>query len=95
MVLKRSIDLFIIMCRPNVQSVFLLPEGRDFSLSENNIIFEPNGPRQISFMVNPIDDTFFEGREDLTLQLLSNSDRVEIRTETTLISLVDNEGVLI
>ena len=63
-------------------------------LPRTSFIFEPRNPPNISFVVDLVDDPFFEGREDFTLQLRTNNPRVIFSQGTTDISIVDNEGII-
>lgn len=70
----------------------MLAELADFILDTTSFTFEPGASLRISFVVELLDDTVFEGREDFTLQLESDQSRVMLSPITTVVSIVDNEG---
>ena len=72
--------------------IFLCADGRDFDLSSTILTFVPEGPEKISFVVDLTDDDFFEGREDFTLVLQTDQSRVTLSPNSTVVSIVDNEG---
>ena len=63
-------------------------------LPTTNVTFVPGGPRRISVGVELIDDVFFEGREEFSLQLRAPQPRVLLSAATAaaVVAIVDNEG---
>ena len=61
-------------------------------LSSTVLTFMPGDPQALSMEIELVDDEFFEGREEFTLQLRTNQERVLFTTEATLVAIVDNEG---
>jgi hypothetical protein len=49
----------------------------------------------VSVLVNLADDTVFEGRENFTLMLQTDQSRVFFSPGLTVVSVVDNEGIVV
>lgn len=75
-----------------MMTLYHYTEGEDFLLTSTMLTFMPGEPQTLSMEIQLVDDEFFEGREDFTLQLRTSQERVLLTTGTTLVAIVDNEG---
>lgn len=73
--------------------LFFSAEEKDFNLLTTNFTFSPGSPREVRLEVELEDDPFFEGREDFTLSLGTAQPRVVFSPASTVVSIVDNEGI--
>ena len=64
----------------------------DFSLPNTTFSFSPDGPLAYPISIILLDDPFFEGREDFTLEIRTRMPRVELSPNVITVSIVDNEG---
>ena len=75
-------------------SAYVYTDGDDFQFGELSFTFSPSGSTEQTFQLDIVDDSFFEGREGLTLELRTDHPRVNLAPSKIEVLIVDNEGVL-